>query len=463
MTIRPGSYGYSIAIILLVLVLGLAGRITWLELGQLHRSFGSIQPEAFQISDQIAASIKGLNDLMQRFDQFGRVEDRTTFQARNAELILWVHAHRPMVTTSQERELIGRIETALTAYSSISARLMDEHAIGDSTVSLQLVSGKYRVSTGSLIALNEELRVAEHNAEAQFLEDSRHALVWLEELLVLNIGLFIVMVGTSIVAIYRGVIGPLRVRLSESQASAARNEKLASLGTLAAGVAHEIRNPLTAINVRLHSLKKHLIPNTSEQEDALVIGHEIQRLDNIVHEFLLFARPADPKFHTVSADSLLGRMQSLFGKQLEKNSIRLVLESPTNVWVRVDPHQLEQVLINLVQNAAESMAYGGTITVRASYGSSRLDSHMCPVVLLEVSDTGTGIPPEARKRIFDPFFTTKENGTGLGLAIAARIIEKHGGSLECHSEVNRGSTFTILLPKSKTEQSDEPPDKDPID
>jgi signal transduction histidine kinase len=122
----------------------------------------------------------------------------------------------------------------------------------------------------------------------------------------------------------------------------------------------------------------------------------------------------------------------------------------------VDPHQIEQVLINLIQNAVESMERGGTITLRARSGTARLQGRTRPVVMLEVSDTGKGIPPEVQKRMFDPFFTTKEEGTGLGLAIAARIVEKHGGALECRSEMNRGTTFAILLPHTKPEESDEP-------
>jgi signal transduction histidine kinase len=332
---------------------------------------------------------------------------------------------------------------------------MDERAQAGTGPSPTTALEQVDKEAAAIVELCQELRDAEHDAQTQFMEDSRRALVWLQELLAVQMALLVFMVVTGVVAVYRGVIGPLRVELGESRAHAARQEKLASLGTLAAGVAHEIRNPLTAINVRLHSLKKHLVPNSSEQEDALVIGHEIQRLERIVQEFLQFARPAEPKLHTVSADSLLARMQLLFGPKFEKTSIRLNLESVPDIWVQADPHQMEQVLINLIQNAAESMEHGGTITLRVRNGTSRLNGRACPVVMLEVSDTGTGIPSEARKRIFDPFFTTKEEGTGLGLAIAARIIEKHGGSIECRSEVNRGTTFVILLPHTKPEASDE--------
>jgi signal transduction histidine kinase len=105
------------------------------------------------------------------------------------------------------------------------------------------------------------------------------------------------------------------------------------------------------------------------------------------------------------------------------------------------------VLINLVQNAAESIGRDGTVTLRVRLDASRLGDRTRDVVILDVSDTGSGIPPEVEKRLFDPFFTTKEAGTGLGLSIAARIVEKHGGALQYQTQVNRGTTFGIVLPR----------------
>jgi signal transduction histidine kinase len=455
MKIRARSYGYALVTIVLALVLAWAGSNTWQELRQLHHSFDSVQGDVFHLSDHIDALVDDLNSIVQRSNPRDHPDDQTVFQQKSQDLQQWIRTRQPNVTTPRERELVDQIDAAFTVYVSISNRLMDERAQAGSepppTPALEQVDNK----AASILELCELLRKAERDAQTEFMARSRGALVWLQEMLAVQMALLVFMVATGIVAVYRGVIGPLRVELGESRALAARHEKLASLGTLAAGVAHEIRNPLTAINVRLHSLKKHLIPNSSEQEDALVIGHEIQRLERIVQEFLLFARPADPKFLTVSADSLLARIQSLFGPRFEKTSIQLNLVSVPDIWVRVDPHQIEQVLINLVQNAAESMETGGTITLHARNGTSRLNGRTRPVVMLEVRDTGTGIPPEVRKRMFDPFFTTKEEGTGLGLAIAARIVEKHGGSLECRSEVNRGTTFVILLPHTKPDTNDE--------
>jgi len=449
MKVQARSYGYALLSVLLALFLVWVGRITWQELRQLNNSFAAVQTDAFHLSEYIEASVGDLSDIELRFDLHGRPEDRAAFQKKSEQLHQWIQARQSAAITPEERELMGQIEVAFAEYLSRNAQVMNERMQVGGVPSAQAMLEQEQSSTAPILDLCEKLKDAERIAQTQFMRDSHRALGWLQQLLAVQMSLLVVLVGTAVVAVYRGVIGPLRVELGESRARAAQQEKLASLGTLAAGVAHEIRNPLTAINVRLHSLKKNLIANSSEQEDALVIGYEIQRLERIVQEFLQFARPADLKLLAVSADSLLARMQSLFGPQLEKTSVRLNLESVPDIWVQVDPHQIEQVLINLIKNAAESIEHGGTITLRARNGTARLKGRAVPVVIFEVSDTGKGIPPEVRKRMFDPFFTTKEEGTGLGLAIAARIIEKHGGALECRSEVNRGTTFSIFLPHAK--------------
>jgi len=296
-----------------------------------------------------------------------------------------------------------------------------------------------------ILGLCTNLKAAERASLKDFGEDSHEALGGLQRLLMALVVLVLILGFTATSLIYRVKIAPLRAQLVESRAIIERQEKLASLGTLAAGVAHEIRNPLTAINVRLHSLKRTLVRGSSEDEDTTVIDQEIQRLDRIVRDFLQFARPSDPRLTNINAEDLFGRVQGFLGSELEKASIRLNVESPLTVWIRVDPQQIEQVLINLIQNAAESVERDGTITLRARPSVAPLGGRATPVVILEVIDTGKGIPPTVQKRLFDPFFTTKEAGTGLGLSIAARIVEKHGGALQYQTEVDRGTTFGIVL------------------
>jgi signal transduction histidine kinase len=248
--------------------------------------------------------------------------------------------------------------------------------------------------------------------------------------------------------VYRELVAPLQVKLIESQALVERQEKLASLGMLAAGVAHEIRNPLTAIKAWLFLQQKHLPPGTPEHGDAEIIAQEVTRLERMVKDVLLFAKPSDPNLITINAEQPLREVQSLLSPELEKNAIHVSVENSVAAHIRVDLPQIRQVLINLVQNAADSIGRQGDVTLRTRLDSKRLGDRLREVVVLEVADTGKGISPEVAKRLFDPFFTTKESGTGLGLSIAARIVEKHGGALQYQTQVNRGTTFGIVLPRA---------------
>jgi signal transduction histidine kinase len=261
--------------------------------------------------------------------------------------------------------------------------------------------------------------------------------------------------ATIIVLAYRRMIAPLRTTLTESRAIIERQEKLASLGVFATGIAHEIRNPLTAIKVHLFSLKQSHRPGTSENEDVQVIETEINRLDLIVKEFLQFARPAEPEFRTLPLGKLLKDVQQLLETEFSRKDIQLAVDAGSDELVQVDPNKFKQVLLNLTQNGAQAITGRGTVTLRSRVGKRVLHGQLRPVTIIDVADTGSGMPLEVQKRLFDPFFTTKEQGTGLGLPIAARIIEKHGGAIEYRSAPNQGTTFSIILPRTRAKAEDE--------
>jgi signal transduction histidine kinase len=246
--------------------------------------------------------------------------------------------------------------------------------------------------------------------------------------------------------VQREMIAPLERRLVETHAVLARQEKLAALGVLAAGVAHEIRNPLTAIKARLFSQKKRLPPGSPELHDADLIKGEIDRLEQIVKDFLLFARPSEPAWQELPAIELLHRVAELVRPELEVRGTALRVDAPDELRVRLDPAQIRQVLLNLIRNAAESLGSGGTVTLRARPTYLPFAPQRTEAVALEVEDDGPGIPSEVQQRLFDPFFTTKETGTGLGLAIAERITEKHGGTLQFRTRAPSGAVFTVILP-----------------
>lgn len=306
--------------------------------------------------------------------------------------------------------------------------------------------------SGMNVTQIEKLSAADRAEAERFVTQINTALTRVQRFLFLSL-IGLLFSGTvALVLVYRRLIAPLRNDLTESRAIIERQEKLASLGVFATGIAHEIRNPLTAIKVRVFSLKANQKAGSSDHEDLEVIETEIDRLERIVRDFLQFARPAEPVLDAVSVVKLLHDITELMTVELAKQSITLKLELATEEIIQADADKLKQVLINFVQNAAESMTAGGTITLRARREEQPLKGRPVPVVVIDIADTGPGIPVDVQKRLFDPFFTTKETGTGLGLCIAARIVEKHGGVIRYQTQMNQGTTFNIVLPYTLTDE-----------
>ena len=216
-----------------------------------------------------------------------------------------------------------------------------------------------------------------------------------------------------------------------------RADRLAALGKLSAGLAHEIRNPLASMCGSVALLGKS--PGLGEKERRLlqIVFREGERLELLVSEFLAFARPAEPRLATIELGELLDDTLAVFRLDAKAAHLDVTLESAPQVSVQADAGQLRQVLWNLLSNAAEAAGPGGTVRARLRHADA--------MAVLEVEDSGPGIPQPDLQRIFDPFFTTKDSGTGLGLAIVHRIVEAHGGQLSVASEPGR-TRFSVALP-----------------
>jgi two-component system sensor histidine kinase AtoS len=265
-----------------------------------------------------------------------------------------------------------------------------------------------------------------------------------------------------------GVIGVFRdvtlVRQLESDLR--RSDRLAALGTLAAGLAHEIKNPLTSLlTFSRHLDRKFDDPNFRERFSS-VVPRELERINGIVERLLELARPSRMSFTLVRLPELIDRALELYVDQFDERRVEVVREYARDVpSIQADKDALYRVFVNLVANALDAMPRGGRLTVRAGWagtGDPVRAAHWRPTnrVKVEVEDTGVGIEPSETDRIFNPFYTTRDSGTGLGLALTHRIIQDHGGAISFHSARGRGTTFTIVLslvPDPPSSAGDEAP------
>jgi signal transduction histidine kinase len=236
-------------------------------------------------------------------------------------------------------------------------------------------------------------------------------------------------------------------------------DRLAALGEMAAGLAHEIRNPLGAIKGAAQCLDPKTVPS-EDREFIEVIVEEVNRLNGVVTAFLDYARPLKQSFGPTDLNEVVTRTLRLIQNDLPKN-VTLKEELAADLSrVDGDAEQLKQVLINLVQNAAQAIGdKPGEITLKTLKPERFGDFRQPDSVEVHVTDSGPGIPVEQQLNIFVPFYTTKQKGTGLGLAICQRIVKSHGGTIAVQSKVGEGATFVIRLPALPTEQ---PPAETPL-
>jgi signal transduction histidine kinase len=241
----------------------------------------------------------------------------------------------------------------------------------------------------------------------------------------------------------------MAISLKEQQRKCKVAERLAAVGEIAAGLAHEVKNPLAGIKVSIEVLKSELDLKQEDKEIFLRIINEINRIEALLKNMLNYARPSKPRSDSVSLQEILEpiiktsefSLRSPNDKSHFTKEIDFVRDfEPDTPKIYADPGQLLQIFLNLILNAVDSIAEKGTITVK----TSRIPGGFVQIL---IADTGKGIDPELGETIFKPFFTTKSKGTGLGLAISKRLVEQHNGTISVSSNQEGGATFVITLPE----------------
>jgi len=240
-----------------------------------------------------------------------------------------------------------------------------------------------------------------------------------------------------------------RVRKPQATREEPTANRLAYIGTLASGLAHEIRSPLNAMKLNLDLLKEELVTSVDEKKRAEfasrlgLIERELDGLQELLTEFLAFARPPKMQLLATDLNNLVGQVLEFVEPQCREAHIEIVRDFQKDLYpVAVDQHQFgRSVLLNLLHNAREQLKQHGTITVRTR--------ELPEYIEVRVEDNGGGVPPEVESQLFELFFSTKEHGTGLGLPIARRIVQEHGGELLLENHPGKGAAFLVRLPKSK--------------
>ncbi len=241
------------------------------------------------------------------------------------------------------------------------------------------------------------------------------------------------------------IVGASRIckditHLKKAEEKLILTERLSSLGELTASVAHELRNPLAGIKINTQVLSRNKDLPKMEKKLLSSTQEGIEKIQKIVDDMLHFAKPKASHFKEEEINEVVDKSLAILQTKLKKGNISSVFERAQGLpRLRIDIHQIQQVLINLMLNAIQAMEDGGTLSVRTFLREG-------DGVGIEVRDTGIGIPGAHLKKIFDPFFTTKSEGTGLGLSISLKILENHGATIDVFSEAGKGSTFTIYLP-----------------
>ena len=264
----------------MALLIGWSAFVSWREIRELRSGFTTAQLESFRIADHLQTGLLNLDSHLRKYREGRRLEDRQSFEAESRRLSAWIDQQKTVLTTSEEKAVLSEIVAAYASYLAAAGNLAGGANSFDEV--------KVEAEKERLISLGLKLADVHRGALDRFVASTQQSLALLQAIIFTALLALVLLAGWAVAVVYHKMIAPLRVELNESQALVERHEKLASLGVLAAGVAHEIRNPLTAIKARLFTQQKALAPGSRERTDAEFIGKEIDRLEKIVQQLSAF-------------------------------------------------------------------------------------------------------------------------------------------------------------------------------
>ncbi len=408
------------------------------------------------------------------------------FRQKTAEFRKWLKVAEEVAFTEEERALLAELTSIANQFDATRQKVIELIRADRIDEAKSLMFGEagelYREAYLRCDALTE-------TNQRLMREESRRAVVtvdWISTGLIVAIIGQLAVTGLLMMTLYRGVLQPLRqmatdlrhyVPSREQATPELRDEvesvanylrmlltnvedfqstlktqrqaltdaqKLASVGRLAASLAHEIRNPLTAMKMWLFTARDTVTEGTEVAQTLDCVSQEVRRLEAIVRQFLEFSRPSETRLTWAATDGLIANSAALVEPLLREKSITLSQHFATDLpELFVDQEQMKQVIVNLLRNAAESLPPSGQIAISTA---KQTDPDGRTQAVLRISDNGPGISGDLHAKVFEPFFTTKYEGTGLGLAIVSSIVLRHGGHVELEPATENGAVFVVYLP-----------------
>ena len=417
-------------------------------LASTKRSLWTARLERWEIESadsaaECKAAVRDLHFKLLRYDLSRKPTDKAEFLQAEEALAQWIEKRSGEVVVPETRRILGEIRMAFATYRTRADELLDHGPTAANDNSARKMLERIEQDANLVVAIDTKLRAAQRDSLRAFVTRARRDVDWIWRLFYVCMAALLVCGAVLARVVYRDMIAPLRSSMARSRVLLERQEKLSALGLLVAGIAHEIRNPLNSIKARLFTQRRLLGANSPGLEDNEFIEGEIDRLGAVVEDSLEFARPAPPSLQRQPLRPALHSVCELARPALEKTSIELRTDFSESPDVSFDANQLKQALLNLLNNAAESVGHAGVITLQTRRATLLRGPRRLAAVAIEVHDNGPGVPREIQPRLFDPFFTTKENGTGLGLSLTARIVHAHNGWIECESSPGRGTYAAI--------------------
>ena len=491
MRLRIGSRmmgGFLLMSILLIV----AGIVAIRYLDRLENSSSRILTEnvvSLKAAEELEIALLDMKGLTGYYLLDGNPRWLTIFEEKHLNCLHWLPEAREGAYTTQEKQIVSEIDALLKAYLKYQSQTVAAYDRGERQAAYRLLSQEM-LSTFLLIydkcedflAINEALmfdasrRIEDENRTARRIMYGVGGIG-----LVLGVFLGILLARSVTLPIYelvlkvrgathdelvekvdivneteldhlnrhvRGLIDKIydtNRDLEESRRMLLQSEKLAALGQVAAGLAHEIHNPLAAIKMLLFSVRQEVQATPQIEKDFEVMTREIARMERFIQNFLQFARPHRPVVAAADVHAVLEDALALLNPQLNQQHIAVEKQlMPDPPLLQLDAGQIQQVLINLILNAIQAMPDSGRLVIESALERPPLGE--TPMLRISLRDSGSGIAPEVLENLFDPFVTTRSRGTGLGLSIAYRIIKQHGGWIEAFNNPDKGATFKIFLP-----------------